>query len=168
MYLSSNARYMAPGLTPLCFMAQQKSVDYLEKVLDLWEPNLHMSILEDHTIGGFISPGDKYDFCGFITYDLAVRLAKFGLNLQNTIVTGMEPDDHHHIQGATAWHAGACNGPGFLNYLEEYSDVSKLSRDENGDTPLVYAVQAGQYDTIRWFKDHDKGYPNLKTITQLY
>ncbi|KAJ5734380.1 hypothetical protein N7493_003166 [Penicillium malachiteum] len=166
MYLSSNARYMAPGLTPLGYMAQQKSADYLDKVLDLWEPRLQMSILEDHTIDDFILPGDKYDLCGFITHDLAVRLAKFGLNLQNTIITGMEPDDHIHTQGATAWHAGACNGPGFLDYLEEHSDLSKISRDENGDIPLVYAVQAEQYDTIRWFKEHDNGYLNLKSITQ--
>ncbi|KAJ5708260.1 hypothetical protein N7488_008061 [Penicillium malachiteum] len=166
MYLSSNARYMAPGLTPLGYMAQRKSADYLEKVLDLWEPHLQMSVLEDRTIDDFIQPGDKYDFCGFITYDLAVRLAKFGLHLQNTIITGMEPDDHIHTQGATAWHAGACNGPGFLDYLEENSDLTKISRDENGDAPLVYAVQAGQYDTIRWFKEHDNGYLNLKTITQ--
>ena len=164
MFLGANAIHMRPGLTPLSFVAQQQDARYLEYLLDLWEPHLRLDLLEEHTVDKFIPPTDRYAFCRFVNYDLATRLAHFGLPIYNTVINDLDPLDTEHVELGNAWHAAASNGTDFLDFLEKYSRLSKTSTDANGRTPLNYAVRARRFDLVRWFKMHESRPGN--SITQ--
>ncbi|KAJ5108973.1 hypothetical protein N7456_005648 [Penicillium angulare] len=154
MFLGANATQMTYPTTPWSIIAQKQDPRYLKYILDLWEPRLDLSILNTQTVDMFLTEKDKFDLCVFATYDLAVRLSRFGVHLNNVIITDMDPADRHHTLGATSWHAGALNGSGFLRYLEEFSGLSRLAPDSNGRTPLDWADYVNNGDSIVWLERH--------------
>ncbi|KAJ5273457.1 hypothetical protein N7478_008582 [Penicillium angulare] len=96
MFLGANATQMTYPATPWSIIARKQDPRYLKYILDLWEPRLDLSILDTHTIDTFLTETEKFDLCVFATYDLAVRLARFGVHLNNILLTEITLWERHH------------------------------------------------------------------------
>ena len=106
-----------------------------------------------------LSSSDKYRLCTFATPALAEIFAKFRVHLDM-----IWPDFRNG--GATSYHAAVSNGPVFLDYVHRRSEFPIDTPDDQGETPLHYAVRANRVDSVRWLKSHG-GAPDLHTTRSI-
>lgn len=129
--------------TPIGLMAQKKDLQFFEHLFEVVEPHLH-ALRVPSVIRGALTWEDKLDLCTFATPELAERLEEVGVNLFD--ISG---------PSSSSWHAGALNGPAFLEYLNRKSTyISKNGPMWVTDTPLHTAVKANKLDSVRWLKQH--------------
>lgn len=147
--MRANAFQMTPTPTPLSFMAWREDLQFLECLLEMWKP------CPESRIRKGLSSVDKYFLCTFVTEDLAVTLAEIGFPIHDTILSDLDRSRPSLIRLATSWHAAVYNGPGFLEYLERHSKISKLSLDVTGESPLHYARRANRVDSVLWLQQHE-------------
>ncbi|KAJ5659287.1 hypothetical protein N7507_005738 [Penicillium longicatenatum] len=147
MCMRANAFQMTPVPTPLSFVARRGDLQFLECLLELWKPRPETKIRKG------LSSVDKYFLCTFVTEDVAVRIAEVGFPIHDTVLSDLDQSRPSTIF-ATAWHAAVYNGPGFLDYLERSSKISKVTSDVNGESPLHYARRAKRDDSVLWLTQH--------------
>lgn len=141
--LSSPANHNILRPTPIGLMAQKKDLRFFERLFDIIEPHLHALRLPS-VLRGSLTAEDKLHLCTFATPELAERLEEVGVILCDIT-----------IQHTSSWHAGALNGPAFLDYLSRKSvQISKNGPMWVEHTPLYTAVQANRLDSVRWLKRH--------------
>lgn len=141
--LSNPANHNTLRPTPLGLMAQKKDRRFFERFFDIVEPHLHALRLPS-VIRSSLTHEDRLHLCKFATPELAERLEEVGVILYDVT-----------ISGSSSWHAGALNGPAFLDYLNRKSkQISKNGPMRVEDTPLYTAVQANRLDSVRWLKKH--------------
>ncbi|KAJ5632382.1 hypothetical protein N7490_008721 [Penicillium lividum] len=152
MCIRANAFQMSATPTPLSFAAWREDVWFLEFILDSWRP-CESGRLGSKTPNG-LSSVDRYYLCTFATEELAVQLARIGLPIHDTVLPNLDRPLVSLTRSATSWHAAVFNGPIFLDYLERYSNISKIALDANGESPLHYAMRARRVDSIAWLTKH--------------
>lgn len=147
--MRANAFQNTPVPTPLSFVVWRGDLQYLECLLELWKP------CPESRIRKGLCSVDKYILCTFVTEELAVLLAEIGFPIQDAVLSDLDRSRSSFTRSATSWHAAVQNGPGFLEYLERHSKISKNSLDVNGESPLDYAIRAHRIDSILWLQQHD-------------
>lgn len=141
--LSNPANHNTLRPTPIGLMAQNKDLRCFERLFDIIEPHLHALRLPS-VIRGSLTDEDKLHLCTFATPELAERLEEVDVILYDI-----------SIPHTSSWHAGALNGPAFLDYLNRRSvQISKNGPMWVEHTPLYTAVQANRLDSVRWLKKH--------------
>lgn len=141
--LSNPANHNTLRPTLIGLMAQKKDLRFFERFFDIIEPHLHALRLPS-VIRGSLTDEDKLHICTFATPELAERLEEVGVILYDIT-----------IPRSSSWHAGALNGPAFLDYLNRNSvQISKDGPMWVEDTPLYTAVEANRLDSVRWLRRH--------------
>lgn len=141
--LAQGANHNILRPTALGLMAQKNDLHLFERFLDVVEPHLHFLRIRS-VIRGTLTEEEKLAICRYATPELAERLEGIGIQLFDI-----------SCPSNSSWHAGALNGPAFLDYLNRRS----RSIPKNGPmwvehTPLYTAVQANRLDSARWLKKH--------------
>lgn len=103
--LAQAANHNTRGPTPLGMMAQRNSVHLFERFLDVVEPHLHFLRIPS-VIRGTLTDEEKLTLCRYATPELAERLEGIGIEIFDV-----------SLETESSWHAGALNGPAFLDSL---------------------------------------------------
>ncbi|KAJ5735019.1 uncharacterized protein N7483_000144 [Penicillium malachiteum] len=131
--------------TALVVMSRQHNVKFLRAVFTILAPRLR-ELDHPSALDGRPTKEEQYLLCTFLTPELALEFEKVDMPLDN--VDGAWP------ARGNAYHAGATNGPEFLEYLHGKSSLEKNARDSAFETPLHYAVRANRLDSVIWLNEH--------------
>ncbi|KAJ5608787.1 hypothetical protein N7528_009354 [Penicillium herquei] len=131
--------------TALVAMSRQHNVKFLRALFAILAPRLR-ELDHPSALDGRLTKEEQYLLCTFLTPALATEFEKVDMPLYN--VEGAWP------ARGNAYHAGATNGPEFLEYLRQNSSLEMDERDNAFETPLHYAVRANRLDSVIWLNQH--------------
>ncbi|KAJ5703366.1 hypothetical protein N7493_011755 [Penicillium malachiteum] len=143
--LTQPANIYQESTTALVAMSRQHNVKFLRALFAILAPQLR-ELDHPSAISGSLTKEEQYLLCTFLTPALALEFEKVDMPLYN--VDGAWP------ASGNAYHAGATNGPEFLEYLHHKSSLEKDARDNAFETPLHYAVRANRLDSVIWLNEH--------------
>ncbi|KAJ6020478.1 hypothetical protein N7540_005982 [Penicillium herquei] len=131
--------------TALVVMSRQHNVKFLRELFTILAPRLR-ELNHPSALDGRLTNEEQYLLCTFLTPELALEFEKVDMPLYNVA-------DSWPAHG-NAYHAGATNGPAFLEYLHDKSSLEKDARDSAFETPLHYAIRANRLDSVIWLNEH--------------